>query len=805
MRLSAVLRSWFGAALFLAFTAGLAAQSTTVLTAGTVGQAYSASVVGPSGSTYAITGLPISSGLSLNATSGALTGTPQAAATYTGIISVTSNGNTTNVNYSLTINGAAAAPAITSATTATATAGSAFSYTVTASNAPTSFNVGTLPAGLSFNSATSVIDGTPTTAGTYSVTLSANNSAGTGSTVTLTITVSPSGPVPVISSATTASGTLVPASSPASFTVNYQMAASNSPVAYAASGLPLGISVNTGTGLISGTTTVQGVYSVSLTATNNNGTSATATLTLTVGSLSVITSSSAASAISGAAFNFLVSANNSAQSFNVGGLPTGLSFNTTNGAITGSVSAVGTYAVTLSANNAVGVGPTSTLTITVAAGGGGGGGGGVFVLAPQITSATSLAVLSNTAFTFPVVTSPAATSFSLAGDVPTGVSINATTGVITGTVAQTGTYGMVLIATNTGGLASTAFVLTVNARPVITAQPVGGSATVGGNVTLSVVATGTPTPTYQWNRNGVAISGATLGALTLTNFQVADAGAYTVTITNSVGAVTSRSAAVGVTSTAKVAGAGTEIGTNITHANGNVYDQVLLTGAAAVITADAGQVTRVSFIDLNDDIVQVEFSGAGTLALTLENASGPAAPVKYNQPGVLYMKGHASLVITGANESTNVSVFSVGAVTAVNQALFPVGMTYDGVADIGLISIATTNGKFGGVRTANASYFRSSGLTGVNAPGVAMQGPVYVGDITADADATGTLVFASTTDVRVTGGDLLQLNNRAVQVDGITQLSFTAGAKSSGAVLPVQLNRGRLEQNGVDVTNLLVK
>lgn len=255
---------------------------------------------------------------------------------------------------------------------------------------------------------------------------------------------------------------------------------------------------------------------------------------------------------------------------------------------------------------------------------------------------------------------------------------------------------------------------------------------------------------------------------------------------------------------AKITGSATEVGPNIVHANGNVYDQVLLTGVSATVTADPGQITRVSFIDLNDDIVQVEFSGAGSLGITLENPSGPAAPTKYNQPTISYMKGHASLSITGANETTNISVFSVGTATATNQALFPPGSTYDAIADIGLISITSTNGRFGGVRTANAGYFRSSGMTGINAPGVSFTGPVYVGDITADSSASGMMMFGSAADVRVTGGDCLQLNSRAIQVGGVSQISFTGGMKSNGQALPAQVNQGRFERNGTDVTSQIV-
>ncbi|HSY76954.1 MAG TPA: putative Ig domain-containing protein, partial [Bacteroidia bacterium] len=72
------------------------------------------------------------------------------------------------------------APVISSATTASGATGSTFSYTITASNTPTSFNATGLPGGLSVNTTTGVISGTPTTAGTSTVALSAINSGGTG-------------------------------------------------------------------------------------------------------------------------------------------------------------------------------------------------------------------------------------------------------------------------------------------------------------------------------------------------------------------------------------------------------------------------------------------------------------------------------------------------------------------------------------------------------------------------------------------------------------------------------------------------
>ena len=80
-----------------------------------------------------------------------------------------------------------------------------------------------------------------------------------------------------------------------------------------------------------------------------------------------------------------------------------------------------------------------------------------------------------------------------------------------------------------------------------------------------------------------------------------------------------------------MSGAGAEVGPDIVHANGNTYDQFLLTGPAFSLKADPGQIARASFIDLTNDIVQLEFSGAGTLSIVLDGATGPAAPEAYNQ------------------------------------------------------------------------------------------------------------------------------------------------------------------------------
>src|SRR5258708_32436212 len=70
-----------------------------------------------------------------------------------------------------------------------------------------------------------------------------------------------------------------------------------------------------------------------------------------------------------------------------------------------------------------------------------------------------------------------------------------------------------VVYTNTAGsMASAAATLTVNAAPVapsITIQPGSQTVTAGQTASFSVAATGTAPLSYQWHKNGAAISGAT--------------------------------------------------------------------------------------------------------------------------------------------------------------------------------------------------------------------------------------------------------------------------------------------------------
>ena len=77
--------------------------------------------------------------------------------------------------------------------------------------------------------------------------------------------------------------------------------------------------------------------------------------------------------------------------------------------------------------------------------------------------------------------------------------------------------------------------------PVISNQPVNQTVAPGGNVQFTVVASGVPTPTYQWYLNGSPFAGATSSSLSFTNARSSDAGTYSVVVTNAMGSVVSNS------------------------------------------------------------------------------------------------------------------------------------------------------------------------------------------------------------------------------------------------------------------------
>ncbi len=90
-----------------------------------------------------------------------------------------------------------------------------------------------------------------------------------------------------------------------------------------------------------------------------------------------------------------------------------------------------------------------------------------------------------------------------------------------------------------GGAAQTEF-------PVVTADPQNASVWRSNTASFSVTATGVPSPTYQWQKNSVNISGATSSSLTVTANPSDHGSLYRCIVTNSAGSDTSATASLSV-------------------------------------------------------------------------------------------------------------------------------------------------------------------------------------------------------------------------------------------------------------------
>jgi hypothetical protein len=232
-----------------------------------------------------------------------------------------------------------------------------------------------LPPGLSINPATGVISGTPTTgsATDYDVTVVATDTSGaTGSTSfdwTITNVVSVTNPGDQSGVVGTA--------------VNLSISASDSDLGqvltYTASGLPPGLTINSSTGVISGTpTTAAGSpFSVTVHATDTTGATNSATFNFTITSPNTVTVTNPGSktgTVSVAIASVQIVATDSAVvtpgalTYTATGLPPGLSTNSSTGLITGTpTTATGSpFSVTVDVTDATGATGSTTFTWTIA-------------------------------------------------------------------------------------------------------------------------------------------------------------------------------------------------------------------------------------------------------------------------------------------------------------------------------------------------------------------------------------------------------------------------------------------------------
>ena len=228
------------------------------VTTGEAGVAFNSGPMTVSGGigpyTYSIVGT-LPAGLTLNASTGAISGTPTASGAFS--VKVTDANGATATGCSLTIN-----PPLSVACAAVTTGqvGVAFNsgpMTVSGGAGPYTYSImGTLPAGLTLNALTGAISGTPTASGTFTVKVTDANGA-SGSACSITINAVTAAILAVNCAAVTGQ-VGVPFNSSV-----LTVSGGTAPFSYSIVGsLPAGLTLNTQTGGITGTPTAAGSFSV---------------------------------------------------------------------------------------------------------------------------------------------------------------------------------------------------------------------------------------------------------------------------------------------------------------------------------------------------------------------------------------------------------------------------------------------------------------------------------------------------------------------------------------------------------------
>lgn len=259
------------------------AVATGSLSGGQVGVLYTDTLAasgGVSPYTWAIATGSLPAGLTLHTSTGAITGTPVSSGLSSFTAQVTDALARTATNaLSITVS-TSGSVMVTTAALPVGTVGAAYSQTLSASGgtAPYSYtwsiSSGGLPGGLTLNPSTGAISGTPTASGTHSFTALVTNNSATASKA-FTIVVSPL----AVTTTSLASGQTGSAYS-------QMLAASGGATPYTwavtSGSLPAGLALNANTGVISGTPTTVGVSIATLRVTDNSGATASATLGITI-------------------------------------------------------------------------------------------------------------------------------------------------------------------------------------------------------------------------------------------------------------------------------------------------------------------------------------------------------------------------------------------------------------------------------------------------------------------------------------------------------------------------------------------
>jgi uncharacterized repeat protein (TIGR01451 family) len=495
---------------------------------GVVGVAYNQTPTASPAATYdwSATGLP--AGLSINPVSGQITGSPTVGGSATITATASFAGSTCSGTTQLNIG----CPTITvgPGSLPNGTVGVAYTQALSASGglAPYTYSVsvGTLPNGLSLTGDT--IAGTPTETGTRNFTIVAADANGCTGSASFTIGVSCN--TLTLAPTTLTNWTIGSPYGPVTIT----QAGGVAPITWllASGSLPTGMSFNTATAVLGGTPTSGGTSSFSIRATDSNGCSGTVNLTFSAESLTcpdiTVAPPTLPGGIVGTNYSQALSASGGQVPYTYtvtgGSLPAGLSLSA--GSVTGTPTAVATSNVTITATDANGCQGTSSYTIGV--------GCSTLTLSPSSLGGGVVGTVYGPV-TFSQVGGFAPLNWVVAsGALPGGLSLNASSGVLSGTPTGVGSFSFAVRATDKNGCAGTVNLTLAVTCPAITVTPAALSGgTVGTAYSETMSATGGVGPYTFAVTTGSLPGGLTLSGAGLLSGTPTAPGTFSFTITAS--------------------------------------------------------------------------------------------------------------------------------------------------------------------------------------------------------------------------------------------------------------------------------
>lgn len=489
---------------------------------------------------YAVTSGAVPAGVTLSPT-GVLSGTPSATGAYAFTVTATDSSSgsgpyTGSRAYSGTVQ--QDTPVIGPATLPAGTAGAVYaqSFTVTGgAGAPYTFAIvsGALPSGVALNTSTGQISGTPTAVGSFALTVQVTDAGAFTGQRAYTITIAP----PVLAIAPSSATLNSPYGS--AFSQTFSASGGTGPYAYSLSGaLPSGLTFTAATGVLSGTPTQTGTFPITVSvtdATTGAGAPYTAsrsyTLNVAAPTIAIAPATLPAGA-AGSSYSQTLTASGGVAPYTfqvtAGNLPVGVSLSAS-GVLSGTPTAAGTFNVTVQARDANLQAGQRAYTFVIAA--------PTLSLSPAGGSTLSAAygVAYSQSFTAVGGTGPYA--YSLSGAVPAGVSFNSSTGTLSGTPVQTGSFPLTVTATDSSTGTGAPFSVSANytlsvASPTIViapaSLPVGG---VGSAYSQTVTASGGIAPYTFAVTSGALPAGVTLSSAGVLSGTPTAGGSFNWTVT----------------------------------------------------------------------------------------------------------------------------------------------------------------------------------------------------------------------------------------------------------------------------------